>query len=282
VNHLVRTFCCTLLYLTTDVDVHECTAPILVESSVALGPEARGLAEQLFVWRCETIRSLAELARPPVNVRRIDTTLRVNLAGMHVTPRILSRTSLPPVPIAPGSRHLVLWHPLEKAFLLLVLASQELWRVAPDGRGELVATGGFPDGFEPQYLHDALFYFDPTRSAPVLLISTYAPFADEGLFLGAWDGTRFAPIAARNGVRTARSDAFVFEATRGVLVHFVGQCDTDATLDTQRKARGAFMVRELGVDGVWKDIDARLPDAGTDELCAGYEPRRGLAVIVDN
>ena len=55
VNHLVRAFCCTLLYLSTDDDVHECTAPILVESSLALGPEARGLAEQLFVWRCETI-----------------------------------------------------------------------------------------------------------------------------------------------------------------------------------------------------------------------------------
>ena len=54
VNHLVRAFCCTLLYLSTHDDVHECTAPILVESSVALGPEARALAEQLFVWRCET------------------------------------------------------------------------------------------------------------------------------------------------------------------------------------------------------------------------------------
>ena len=56
VNHVARALSCTLLCLAPhDVDKLVTDGPILVESCLALGPEARQHVEQFLVWRCETV-----------------------------------------------------------------------------------------------------------------------------------------------------------------------------------------------------------------------------------
>jgi len=54
VDHLSRAFCCTLLAIVPGDDSFENTAPQLVGSVLALGPEATERAQELLAWRCET------------------------------------------------------------------------------------------------------------------------------------------------------------------------------------------------------------------------------------
>ena len=55
VDHVSRALCCTLLCLCPgQLDGFENTAPALVESALKLGGDVRELAEELFVWHCET------------------------------------------------------------------------------------------------------------------------------------------------------------------------------------------------------------------------------------
>jgi hypothetical protein len=62
VDHLARAFSCTLLCLARgDMDELVSTGPILAESCLALGPEARDLGAALFVWLAE---AGPELERP--------------------------------------------------------------------------------------------------------------------------------------------------------------------------------------------------------------------------
>ncbi len=54
VDHAARAMCCVLLCLASNDDDLSSTGPILVESCIALGGEARTHAESLLVWRYET------------------------------------------------------------------------------------------------------------------------------------------------------------------------------------------------------------------------------------
>ena len=54
VDHVERALCCTLLCLATPDDELVAKGPVLAESCLALGPEARHLAELFFAWRSET------------------------------------------------------------------------------------------------------------------------------------------------------------------------------------------------------------------------------------
>ncbi|WAS90448.1 hypothetical protein [Nannocystis punicea] len=202
-----------------------------------------------------------------------------------LTARTLRTATLPPVPASPGHPHLLLWHPSEKQLWLLVLGRQQLWRVGADGAGTLVGANevlGLPPKFPASYLHTQAFYFDTAREAPVWLFSTYADGFGAGLLLGAWNGRTFEPVAQENGIQVASSDSFVFDPARGVLVHFVGQRDMSLEIEAQRKTRGGLTVRELGVDGVWRDVGSPLAEAGTYETYAGWDGRRELAVFIDN
>ncbi|EYF08830.1 WGR domain-containing protein [Chondromyces apiculatus] len=148
-----------------------------------------------------------------------------------------------------------------------------MWRVAEDGSGTLVAQGdalGVPLGFG-RYLHGgSSFHVDTARRTPVWLFSTYDAAFGQGLLLGAWNGQSFAPIPQENGIQVASSDSFVFDPVRGVLVHFAGTRDMDGAIDAQRSARGGLTVRELGADGVWRDVGEPL---------AGAWGRAGVAVL---
>lgn len=165
---------------------------------------------------------------------------------------------------------------------VLDVSGQSLWKVNRNGRGALIGswTTSLNSG---RYDYDKRFYFDTARRTPVLLVShyDYASDADTGLFLHAWTGSSFEPIVQTNGVRSFSSDAFVFDPRREVLVHFV------APQGAHGPGPDALTVREMGIDGVWRDIGTPLPEkptpdmGGRQELCAGWEERRGLAVFVD-
>ncbi len=201
---------------------------------------------------------------------------------LALSPRVLSTMELPPLPSSPGDAHLVLFDPAEGAYLLLVAGRKELWRVERDGTARQIASLTYPTGLDPRYLHTCAFYFDTKRRMPIFLASTYASESGDGLYLLAWDGSSLVPIPTKKGIRVAGSDSFAFDPERGVLVHFVGQRDTNVELDSARKVRGGLTVRELGAGGVWQDLDALLPAEGTYETYAAYEPRRRLTVLLDN
>ncbi|MFT3774199.1 MAG: hypothetical protein QM820_53225 [Minicystis sp.] len=198
---------------------------------------------------------------------------------------VISQHTLPPVPGSAGQPYPVLFHPEEKALWLFALGEQQVWRIAADGTGSLVASGaalGLPQGFNFIYIHEARFYYDTARRAPVWLVSTYDSKFGDGLLLGVWKGRSFSVIELKNGIHVASSDSFVFDPARGVLVHFVGQRDMDSKIDDARKQRGGLTVRELGIDGVWRDVGKPIPGAGAYETYAGWDERRKLAVFIDN
>ncbi|UQA56898.1 WGR domain-containing protein [Polyangium aurulentum] len=198
---------------------------------------------------------------------------------------VLSRLTLPPLPASPGSPYRIFFHPEEGALWLLALDIAQVWRVAADGTGELVASGaalGLPEGFSSLYVHEVAFYFDTARRAPVWLVSTYDSRFGHGLLLGVWNGRGFSALATKNGIRVAGSDGFAFDPARGVLVHFAGQRDMDSANDDARKQRGGLTARELGVDDTWRDVGTPLPKGGTYETYAGWDERRKLAVLIDS
>jgi len=197
--------------------------------------------------------------------------------------RVLSVAELPPLPATPRERHLVAREPEgEGTYLVLDVEGRTMWRVDSNGHGAMLASLTYPEHLDPLYLYCAHFYEDSARGQLVFLASTYDSNAPNGLFLLAWDGEKLLPIVTENGLQVASSDAFVFDPARAVLVHFVGQGASDVARDAERKRRGGLTVRELGRDGVWRDLDTKLPTAGRGAIAAGYEPRRKLAVLVDD
>ncbi|APR78489.1 Hypothetical protein A7982_03836 [Minicystis rosea] len=186
---------------------------------------------------------------------------------------------------SPSDPRLLIWHPGDKALWLFVPSAQQLWRIAADGTGNLLASGdalGMPASFPSAYLHGQAFYYDTARETVVWLFSTYAEGFDLGLALHAWNGSAFVPIAQENGIQVVSSDSFVFDPERGVLVHFAGQRDMWSEREAERRKRGGLTVRELGKDGVWRDAGTPLANAGTYETHAGWDGRRELTVLIDN
>jgi hypothetical protein len=53
VDHLARALACVLVMMSDD-DATDSTIPVLVDSCIVLGPEARELGERFFAWRCAT------------------------------------------------------------------------------------------------------------------------------------------------------------------------------------------------------------------------------------
>lgn len=141
---------------------------------------------------------------------------------------------------------------------------------------------GLPEGPIFRYKHDVQLYYDTARAAPVYLVSTYAT-RPEAVLLGAWDGAAFRPIEQRAATRVLRGDGFAFDRRRGVLVHVLGESDVSVERVTERRAAGGGVkVRELGVDGTWRDAEgSALPGLGRSRLFAGWDGRRGAVVVID-
>ena len=188
----------------------------------------------------------------------------------------------PPLPPSPSEPHHVLWHPTEKACWLLVPGMGSLWRVELDGTAALIASNCLPEIFNARYVWSTAFYFDTARQTPMFLAGTYVDNIENGVLLCAFNGKTFEPVALKNGIRAASSDAFVFDPERAVLLHIAGQRDMDSKNDAIRAKQGGMIVRELGPENDWRDVDAQLPETGQYEAYAGYEPRRKLVVVIDS
>ncbi|MGN6111160.1 MAG: WGR domain-containing protein [Kofleriaceae bacterium] len=195
---------------------------------------------------------------------------------------------MPPVPGANRDPFHLCWHPGERALWLLALAEPAVWRIAEDGTGTEILSGaqlGLPEGFSPRYVHAHGFYFDTARRQPVWWASTYDEQASPGghLLIAAFDGKTFAQIEQRGAVRTGGDDSFVFDPVRGVLVHLVARrVDRDEAEQQRRASLGGLGVRELGVDGAWRDVGAPLAEAGRGPTYAGWDAHRQQVILIDD
>ncbi len=152
-----------------------------------------------------------------------------------------------------------MWHPVKKELWAFDPAAQTIWRVNADGTGALLFAKdkvAVPASVNLRYTHRVAFYWDAARKAPVYLFATYTEIA-----LGVLRGAAFAPVAQKNvlEVPPSSADAFVFDSRRNVLVHFVSTHDSSVKEGNIRKARGGLTVRELGVDGAWRDVGKHSP-----------------------
>jgi len=198
--------------------------------------------------------------------------------------RVVYESHIPEVPYASEQHNPMFFHPSDKTLWVFSLARPMIHRIARDGTATLLAEGDdlrLPEAFDASCLLAASFWFDARRGAPVFLAACTNERVGTGLLLAVWSGKGFELIAQENGIRVATSDSFAFDPVRGVLVHFAGQSDMDSDVDEERKKRGGLTVRELGPDGVFRDVGEPLPEMGTRETYAGFDARLGRAVVID-
>lgn len=170
------------------------------------------------------------------------------------------------------------YHPEEETIWVFHTDEETVRKIHTDGRIETVATGdkvGYPRGLSTVYLYRGAFYYDTKRKAPIWLLSSYDAPLNTGPLMGIWTGKRFEPLKQKQALPTGSGDGFGFDPERGVLVHFVGPRENDA------RRSNALTVREMGEDGVWRDLDAQLPGMGVFDSLVGWDARRKMLVLVD-
>ncbi|MFT3712022.1 MAG: hypothetical protein QM817_30640 [Archangium sp.] len=186
---------------------------------------------------------------------------------------------LPPIPHSTANAHHLLWHPTEKKLWLLDLHGKQLWRVEKDGTGELLFRGDALglDSLNLAYQHASGFHFDAARKGVVWFVATY-----DRVLLFVQKNKSFVEVKLENGFTPASADVFVFDPKRNVLVHFVSTRAMSVDENAVREARGGTTVRELGVDGTWKDVGTPLPSARGMYTVGGWDAELGMSVLVDD
>jgi predicted DNA-binding WGR domain protein len=182
-------------------------------------------------------------------------------------------TRLPPLPTKSCDTFGLVYHPEEKALWMLDF-SGSLWRCR-DEAWSLVSNAQdlMPKGYSQVYSWGFYFYWDGARKAPVCFATGYG--GDELPKMGVWNGARFQQVVPKNAIKSSNRDAFAFDATRNVLVHFVSVRDDDP-----RFAPETLHARELDAKGVWRDVGPAQPMSDPVDMMAGYDGCLGATVCI--
>lgn len=183
-------------------------------------------------------------------------------------------TCPPPLPGKSCDRHGLLYHPEEKALWMLDFGGGSLWRYRDDA-WSLISNAQtlMPAGYSATYSWGFYFYWDGGRGAPVCFATGYG--GDELPKMGVWDGARFREVVPKNAIKSSNRDAFVFDAKRNVLVHFVSVREGDARYEPE-----TLHARELDAEGVWRDVGPAQSMTDPVDMMAGYDGRLGATVCI--